>query len=232
MTALADPQAYPAGIYDIPEDDYFSQSWALSCSGCKLLLPPSCPAKFFYRQDHQEYKKVWDFGSGAHNLVLGNGPEIVEVAADNWMTKAAKKQRDDARAEGKTPLLTKELAQCRAMAAALEAHPLAWNIFDPEHGQAEQSLFWTDERTGTKLRARLDWQYDAGNGRIVIVDYKTSDSADPDKFAKSCADFAYNQQDAFYTDGLKAVTGADVAFWFAVQEKSPPLSRQRDRADS
>jgi len=34
------------------------------------------------------------------------------------MTKAAKQQRDDARAGGKIPLLTRELAQCRAMAAA------------------------------------------------------------------------------------------------------------------
>jgi len=91
-----------AGIHDIPEADYFGDTWALSCSGAKLLLPPYCPAKFFWRQDHPERKKVWDFGSGAHNLVLGNGPDIVEVTCDNWMTKAAKQQRDDARAGGRS----------------------------------------------------------------------------------------------------------------------------------
>lgn len=222
MTAVADAPPYPAGIHDIPEADYFGASWALSCSGAKLLLPPSCPAKFFWAQDHPVYKKVWDFGSGAHNLVLGNGPEIIEVKADNWMTKAAKQQRDDARAEGKTPLLSKELRQCQAMAAALEAHPLAWNLLDPEHGMAEQSLFWRDERTGTWRRARLDWMYDPGDGRLIIVDYKTADSAHPDKFAKAAADYGYDMQDAWYADGATAVLGVDVAFWFIVQEKTPP----------
>jgi hypothetical protein len=220
-TLAAGPIMTP-GVYDIPEADYFAAAHALSCSGCKLLLPPSCPAKFFYRQDHQEYKKVWDFGSGAHNLVLGNGPEIVECKYDNWLKGDAKKQRDEARAEGKIPLLTKELAQCQAMAAALEAHTLAWNVLDPEHGKAEQSVFWQDERTGQWCRARLDWMYDADAGRIVIADYKTVDSADPGKFAKACADYGYHMQDAMYTDGLTAATGAAVDFWFIAQEKTPP----------
>jgi hypothetical protein len=219
---LLDGQPVKAGIYDIPEETYFGASWALSCSGCKLLLPPSCPAKFFYRQDHPEYKDDWDLGSGAHNLVLGNGPEIVEVAYDNWRTDKAKQQRDEARDAGKIPLLTKDVRQVEAMATALEEHPLAWNVLDPEHGQAEQSLFWLDERTGTWLRARLDWMYDAGTGRVVIVDYKTSDSADPDKFGKACADYGYHQQHALYADGLAAVTGAAVDFWFIVQEKTAP----------
>jgi hypothetical protein len=211
-----------AGVYDIPEAEYFAARYALSCSGAKLLLPPSCPAKFFWAQDHPQYKKAWDFGSGAHNLVLGNGPELVEVQADDWRTKAARQQRDEARAAGKTPLLSRELAQCRAMAAALEAHPLAWNLLDPGHGQAEQSVFWADQRTGTQLRARLDWMYDAGAGRLIIVDYKTTDSAHPEAFAKSIANYHYEMQHAHYADGLTAVTGADVAFWFIAQEKTPP----------
>jgi hypothetical protein len=222
VTAVADAPPYAAGVYDIPEDDYFAQSWALSCSGAKLLLPPSCPAKFFWRQDHQEYKAVWDFGSGAHNLVLGNGPEIVEVKADNWRTNKAREMQEQARAEGKIPLLTKDLAVCRAMAAALEEHPLAWNLLDPEHGRAEQSLFWADERTGTQLRARLDWIYDPGTGRLVIVDYKTCDAADPDAIAKASANYHYEMQNAFYRDGLAAVTGADVDFWNVFQEKTEP----------
>ena len=211
-----------AGVYDIPEEDYFGSVHALSCSGAKLLLPPSCPAKFFWAQDHPRRKKVWGFGSGAHKLVLGAGPDIVEVKADDWRTKAAKEERDAAYAAGKTPLLTKELAVARAMAAALESHPMAWNLLDPEHGVAEQSIFWQDPRTETWLRSRLDWTYDAGNGQLIIVDYKSTESADPDKFAKSCADYGYHQQHAFYVDGLTAVTGADVTFWFIAQEKSAP----------
>jgi len=83
-------------------------------------------------------------------------------------------------------------------------------------------VFWQDPRTETWLRSRLDWTYDAGNGQLIIVDYKSTESADPDKFAKSCADYGYHQQHAFYVDGLTAVTGADVTFWFIAQEKSAP----------
>lgn len=210
------------GVYDIPEEDYFGSVHALSCSGAKLLLPPSCPAKFFWAQDHPRRKKVWDFGSGAHKLVLGAGPDIAEVKADDWRTKAAKEERDAAYAAGKTPLLTKELAVARGMAAALESHPMAWNLLDPEHGVAEQSVFWQDPRTGTWLRSRLDWTYDAGSGQLIIVDYKTCDAADPDKVGKACADYGYHMQHAMYADGLTAVTGADVQFWFIFQEKAPP----------
>lgn len=210
------------GVYDIPEEDYFGSVHALSCSGAKLLLPPSCPAKFFYAQDHPRRKKVWDFGSGAHKLVLGAGPDIAEVAYDNWLTKDAKQQREAAYAAGKTPLLSKELAVARAMAAALESHPMAWNLLDPEHGVAEQSIFWKDARTDIWLRSRLDWTYDAGNGQLIIVDYKTAESADNDAVAKASANYHYEMQNALYTDGLTAVTGADVSFWNIFQEKNPP----------
>lgn len=220
MTALAERR--PAGVYDIPEADYFGARYALSCSGAKLLLPPSCPAKFFWRQDHPEYKKAWTLGSGAHNLVLGTGPELVEVAADDWRTKAAREQQADARAAGKIPLLSKELAVVKAMAAALEAHPLAWNLLDPEHGQAEQSLFWTDQRTGQPLRARLDWMYWQAGGGVIITDYKTCDSASPEKIPKAVADYGYHQQHAWYADGAAAVLGVDVNFVFVFQEKAPP----------
>jgi hypothetical protein len=147
--AVIDERA--AGVYDIPEAEYFAARYALSCSGAKLLLPPSCPAKFFWRMDHPEHKKAWDLGSGAHQLVLGTGPELVEVKADDWRTNAAKAERDAARAAGKIPLLSRDVAVVKAMAAALEAHPVAWNLLDPEHGHAEQSLFWTDQRTGVRL---------------------------------------------------------------------------------
>jgi hypothetical protein len=224
----AEAPPFGAGVHNIPEEDYFGATYALSCSGAKLLLPPSCPAKFFWRQDHPQHKKVWDFGSGAHKLVLGAGPDIVEVKApngaayDNWMTKDAKQQRDDARAAGKTPLLTKELAVARGMARALEAAPMAWNLLDPEHGQAEQSLFWQHPRTGIWLRCRVDWMYDAGGGQLIIVDYKTCESADPDSIAKACANFGYHMQNPWYVDGLTAVTGADVSFWNIFQEKAAP----------
>ena len=213
---------YQPGIYDIPEADYFAATGALSCSGAKLLLPPSCPAKFFYRLDHAEYKDEWDFGSAAHNMVLGTGPEIAEIEFDDWRKKAAQEQRDEAREAGKIPLLSKDLAKVRAMAGALRAHPYAGFLLDPYDGKPEQSLFWEHERTGIPLRARLDWLPDMTTGRPIIADYKTADSAEPEKFRKAATDYGYHQQHAWYSDGVAALYGVLPSFVFVVQEKTPP----------
>jgi len=213
---------YAPGVHDIPEADYFGASYALSCSGAKLLLPPSCPARFFYRQDHAEYKDVWDFGSGAHHEVLGTGPEIVECKYDDWRKKAAQEEQAAARDLGKIPLLTKDVLKVRMMAQAIREHPIAGFLFDPYDGLPEQSLFWEHERTGIPLRARLDWLPEMKSGRPIIADYKTADSAEPAKFAKAVADYSYHQQHAWYADGLAALYGALPSFIFVVQEKTPP----------
>lgn len=219
---MSEPEMLPPGIYDIPEADYFAARYALSCSGAKLLLPPSCPAKFFYRQDHAEYKAVWDFGSGAHKLVLGSGPEITEIPFDDWRKKEAQQQRDAARAAGKIPLLTAELARVQAMADAIRAHPVAGYLFDPYDGMPEQSVFWEDERTGIMRRARLDWLPEMAGGRPVITDYKTCDAADPESISKAVERYSYHMQHAWYVDGVAAALGVMPAFIFCFQEKQPP----------
>lgn len=216
-------EPYGPGVYDIPEADYFGASYALSCSGAKLLLPPSCPARFFYRQDHQEYSAAFDIGHAAHKYVLGVGGDIAEVDADDWRTKAAREARDQARAEGKVPLLAAEHRQVKEMAAALQSHPIAYAMFDPYDGAPEQSLFWEDERTGLMRRARLDWLPGLNAaGRFIVADYKSCQSAAPEDIAKSVARYGYHQQHAFYVDGVAALLGLMPAFVFVFQEKTPP----------
>lgn len=212
----------PPGVYNISEAEYFAEVDALSCSGAKLLLPPSCPAKFFYRQDHAEYKDVWDFGSGAHAMVLGTGPEIAEIKFDDWKKKAAQEERDAARAAGKIPLLSKELATVKEMAAALRNHPYASALLDPYDGTPEQSLFWNHPRTGIPLRSRLDQMPHTGHGRPIITDYKSCHEADPESIAKAVARYGYHIQNAFYSDGFTELTGERPAFVFICQEKTPP----------
>lgn len=215
-------EPYAPGVYDIPEADYFGASYALSCSGAKLLLPPSCPAKFRYEQDHPVHKDVFDFGSAAHKVVLGSGRDVAVLDYDNWQTKAAKQAREEARDAGQTPILRDAWVVVQAMAAAIQAHPLARALYDPARGRPEQSLFWTDPRTGIPMRARLDWLRDDG-GRLIILDYKTASSAHPETFAKSAANYFYDMQDAFYGDGARALgLDTDPAFLFVAQEKTPP----------
>jgi hypothetical protein len=235
MTALAveplpvepDPIVITApGIYDIPNDVYHADpvpGGSLSSTGARRLLPPSCPALFRYEQLHgQPPKRVFDFGTAAHGIVLGSGPELVRVDAPNYLTKKAQAARDDARTRGAVPLLPHEYEQVQAMAEAIRQHPAARALFAEASGQPEQSLFWQDQRTGVWRRARLDWMPFATGRRMVVPDYKTAVSAAPSAIAKAVHSFGYHQQAAWYLDGVKALGGGDAAFVFVVQEKTPP----------
>lgn len=219
MSATFEP-----GVYDIPEAEYFGATGALSCSGAKLLLPPSCPALFRYRQDHPEYKRAWDLGTAAHRLVLGQGADFVVLDYDNYRTKAAQKARDEARAAGAAPVINPEYEQIKAMAAAIRKHPIAGPLLDPDcGGKPERSLFWLDEDTGVQRRCRVDLLPGPGRGRYIVTDYKTADSASPAAIAKAIANYGYYMQDAWYLDGVRALgLDDDPAFLFVVQEKKPP----------
>lgn len=210
----------------VPEMDEaeYHRSHALSSSGAKKLLPPSCPAIYKWERDHgQPPKAAFDFGHAAHAAVLGVGAPLAVIDAEDWRTKAAQEARKVAYAEGKTPVLTSEAAQVDAMATALREHPVASALLDPDRGQPEQSIFWRDERFGIDRRARLDWLPDTDGGRLIVGDYKTTQSAEPAAIRKAVANYGYYMQAPWYIDAVRALGLAeDVFFVFIFQEKAAP----------
>lgn len=240
------------GVRQMPEEEYFAATWALSASGAKDIL--DCPARFRWKQTHPVLKKEFDYGSAAHKLVLGSGPEIAVVDAaciaelahrtaeagdaktaklyadtaakgdpEAWSTSAAKAARDEARAAGKIPLLRRDYDHVRGMADAIRRHPLAAALFDPSCGLPEQSLFWHDSEFGITRRARLDWLPDPRGGLLIIGDYKTCADASPDAVMRSVGNFAYHIQRAWYCEAVRACgIDGDPGFVFVFQEKDPP----------
>lgn len=227
-TAPAGGRGLPGGIYQMTAEEYHADpvpGGSLSSSGARRLLAPSCPAKFRYEQDHgQAARAVFDFGQAAHMHILGEGPEIVIVDANDWRGKAAQQQRAEARERGAVPVLTAEHERIKDMAKALREHPVARALFDPDRGRPEQTLIWRDRRTGVMRRARLDWLPDPGPGRLIIPDYKTCASAEPAALARAVATYGYHQQDDWYRAGARALdlAGDEAAFVFVCQEKTPP----------
>jgi hypothetical protein len=232
-TALDTPAVITApGVYDVPEDTYHADpvpahhGGSLSVSGAKLLLPPSCPAIYQWARTHPTHSDAFDFGHAAHKKVLGAGADIVVIDADDWRGKAARDARDQARAEGKIPLLAKDDAISDAMAAKVREHPIASALLDPDHGKPEQSLFAQDEESGgVWLRGRLDWLPDPGPGRMILCDYKTTaDVGDPAAFGRAMGNYGYHAQAAWYLDLARALGLADddAAFVFIVQSKQAP----------
>lgn len=216
------------GVYRLTPDEYHAdpvEGGSLSSSGARLLLPPSCPARFRWEQANgQQQKRVWDVGSAAHLLVLGSGPEIVVIDADSYRTKAAKEERDAAYGRGAVPVLAGEFEQVEAMAYALRSHPVAAALFDPSRGDPEVALVWRDERSGVMCRALVDWLPKPSSGRAILADYKTCHSAEPGALARSVHNFGYHQQADWYLTGAQTLglAGPDSSFLFVAQEKAPP----------
>lgn len=217
------------GVHQMTAEEYHADpvpGGSLSSSGARRLLPPSCPALFRYEQQNpREPKAHFDIGHATHRIVLDDGPELVELDFADWRTKAARAEREAVRAEGAVPLLPDDYRMVHGMAAALRAHPFAGVLFDPARGgTAEQSLFWRDRPTGVMRRARLDWLPAAGKNRMIIPDYKTCRSAEPEAIRRAVAEHGYHQQDDWYRTGARdlGLASEDAAFVFVFQEKTPP----------
>lgn len=208
------------GFYDhIPEAEYHADRSSLSVSGAKTIL--RSPALFRWQQDHPVHKDVFDFGSAAHQLVLGVGPGIAVIPptsrakADQEAHKAAK---GAARAEGKIPLTADDHARVVAMADRLSEHTLAMRLLSD--GRPEVSAYALDEATGVMRRCRFDWL-----GSTVLTDYKSCQSADPRDLAGrygAVSKWGYDKQAAWYTDLARDLGHPAAAFAFIFQEKTEP----------
>lgn len=230
---MAEPAQYVVtepGVYDIPEDVYHAdpaEGGSLSYSGAKKLLAEGGPAVFAWEREHGGTpSQEMELGTAAHKLVLGTGQEIAEVKAKDWRSPKTRDEADNARAEGKLPLLTHQLETVKAMAARLREHEWASRLLG-QGGMAEASAFWRDPEFGTWWRCRWDRMPEPDpRRRPVVADYKTCASASPKAFAKAMADYRYYLQGHVYTAGYNAVFGgraaAPASFALIAQEKTPP----------
>lgn len=219
LTAIPGP-----GVHDLTDEEYFASDLArasLSSTGVRELLV--APAKFRWNQLHpRPPKKTFDVGHAAHQLVLGAGPELVLIDADEWRTKAVKEEVQAVRDRGAVPLKPADWEAVHGMAEMLLRHPHAPKLLS--RGEPEKTLVWVDDATGVLCRAKADWLRADG-----IVDYKTCDRADDDSLTRAVHNYGYAIQAAFYLRGWRALH-PDVGigpqrepfFAFVAQEKDAP----------
>lgn len=107
---------------------------------------------------------------------------------------------------------------CQRLRAAVQNHPVAQVLM--ESGKPEVSIFWDDVETGVQCKMRADWLTPDG-----ILDWKTTEDASPEAFAKTIARFGYHVQAAFYLDGWAAATetvaNPDAFIFGALETKRP-----------
>ncbi|WP_260273265.1 PD-(D/E)XK nuclease-like domain-containing protein [Propionibacterium freudenreichii] len=197
---------------------------SLSSTMAKTIVSGEAgPARLREVMEHGgEHKAVFDFGSAAHEKVLGRGQGVEVLDFPAWTTKASREARQAVWDAGGTPVLAKDAAQVDAMAEAILSNPVAGELFTRGKGAPELSMFTTDEVTGRWQRGRLDFLAD----RHTIVDFKTTgQSAERSQWIKHSWDYGYHLQAAAYLDQAISLdlVDEDAIFLHVVQETKPPF---------
>lgn len=229
----------PLGLVrDMPFDEYLAID-AMSQSGLKELA--RSPWHYRNRQPKQETRAMFN-GTLAHCAVLE--PDAVAAryivtpddaprrpTAAQWKAKnpspdsqAAMAWWSDfnARAAGRQIVLADDYATTQAQVRAVLAVPELAALL--ANGYPEASVFWVDEATGIYCKARPDFVHPLPDGRVILMDLKSTQDESPEGFARTVARFAYHRQHAHYVAGWKAATGQEVAaFLFAAVSSAPPV---------
>ena len=219
MTAVA----LEPGVYELTDEEYFGPELAsttLSSTGARELLKPGGPARFRHAIDNGtlEVRREFDLGHAVHKIVLGAGPALAVVSAEEWRAKAVKEEVAAIRADGRVPLRPSDYLAAVAMADAVKSHPLAAKLL--RNGKPERTLIWRDPATGVMCRTKADWLRPDG-----IVDLKTCESAAPDALSKAAHNYGYAIQAPFYLRGHRAFPNrhyGDPFFVHIAVEKTPP----------
>ncbi len=122
-----------------------------------------------------------------------------------------KKDRDDAEA-------------IAGMVESIKRHEIAGSLLRGALSTrgTEVTLVW--EAAGVPCKGRLDaYLLDSPLGRCAF-DLKSTSDASPEAFARSVANYGYDRQEAFYSDGCAALGEPLDAFIFIAVEKVPPYA--------
>lgn len=120
---------------------------------------------------------------------------------------------------GKTVLTSDQYDTIRRMRDAVMAQPAVEKLLSA--GKAEHTIHWDDDDTGVACKARPDFLSSTG----IVLDLKSTEDASHDSFARSCLNYRYHVQSAFYLDGLATSGNPSFdTFVFVAVEKSAPYA--------
>jgi exodeoxyribonuclease VIII len=208
------------GIHDNVSFEDYLQIRAVSNSYLGAI--DKCPAK---GKTPSRDSSVFALGRAFHTLTLEGLEAFQEryftiTETLNLRTKAGRERKAEIEAEneGKEVLTKDDCITVHEMCEAVYCHPIAREMLG--EGVSEQTLVWRDESTGMLCKARPD---KVPHKPGILIDLKSTASADPRKFLLSCVEYGYIRQAAMYLEGA-TLTGDEVynIFAFIACEKNPP----------
>ena len=223
MTAAPGPFSFPGDGAETP---------ALSPSIARALIA-ECPRQAWAEHRllgncitvSEDALKRRERGKALHNLVLEGGGKIECISESSWRSKAAKAQRDAARADGRIPILEDTLTELEVAAKRI-GETLTELGIDLADGVAEQKFHWYESSSIGEVLCSgvIDWYSKDGK----IIDLKTTEgSVHPDKCGTNIVDGTAVIQDCAYRNAVCSENPelqgrTSVTFIFA-QSKEPFL---------
>jgi PDDEXK-like domain of unknown function (DUF3799) len=172
----------------------------------------------------REPTKAMNAGQIIHRHLLGKGGEFEVIQADNYRTKLAQEQRDEALASHRIPVLQREHEEYVGMLETIQANVQACGIHLT--GESEVQIAWEEAGSlGPVLcRGMLDHVLvDQG----IIYDVKKCESAHPRAISRSMMSYGYPIQHAAYCSALAKLRPdleGRIDFVFVFIEIEPPYA--------
>ena len=165
---------------------------------------------------------IADLGSAVH--AMWEGKNRKQVVIGKHKTRAGKAWAEDyAKAQENDQILLPEGEYQKAlrMTAALWKNEEIRKLGRSKQRVCEASIYCKHERTGLLLKARPD-QFNMDRG--VVLDIKTTISADPSRFQRQFFDLGYGIQAAFYRMVCEQQGIECKYFAFGCVEKTEPFA--------
>lgn len=196
-------------LLDVPESDYHADPCdvpALSQSIAHTMISKS-PAHAWLEHpklggERTPATSAMDTGSLVHALLLGKGPKIHAVHADDWKKVAAREERDAAREAGELPALDKDISRAFEIADVVKPKLASRGVI--LDGHSEVTVLWVVETEFGPIQCRGRLDHIARDG--TIYDLKTTGKIiPPSKLGRHFCNFGYEIQSAAYTQALETV---------------------------
>jgi exodeoxyribonuclease VIII len=213
------PQRTP-GIYSgIPEEKYHGGP-EISISGLKMFAEPGGPAR--YRYGKRDETRALRLGSLLHCALLEPNDldkRYCVVNLERFDPRSSAYKDAEAAALGRELVKRADYDNAKRFADQVLKTPLIAELFS-KNLEVENSVYWTDPVTGLACRGRVDAMR---RDHRILIDIKSTESANPSDFARTCANYRYHWQDAYYRDGiLESGAFKPEAFLFIAIEKTEP----------
>lgn len=226
IPSIFTPPVTQSGLYDMTAEEYHADPCpvpSLNHTIAKLLHERS-PLHAFNAHPRlgaqaRKTTRAMDIGSAVHALALCKGAKIAEVKFDNFLSKAAKEERDAHLSNGVTPLLTKDYELAQRMAPLMRAG------VERAAGHRLEDLLREVVAIAQDGESWCRSMFDAITPDLrTVIDAKTAVSSEPDTFGRYAASM-YATQVAFYFQVLDLIDPEGKGkrrFVFVAQERDTP----------